>query len=677
MSRKCCNFLESPKDRNAALKSDDPETVYRALWVLAYEDVAVAVPAAAKLMKHAKDEVRYVATWVLSMIGTPAAKDAKLKAMEDENLQVALLAASGTSGMNVEDDFDDDDDEPEVSDSGTFDRLETLIARLPEKPQKLKAIVWPWTERQIERSMLTNQLLQELGDRPPTRMLPHLKGIGTWEVRSVVELLAKQKKWDELTRTSLFELTRHGSSDVREVAFDAIEKVALQDEERLIIEGLLTRKSADVRAKSIAMLLKGKDAVVLPSAERLCVAKDRNQRLAGLELCRQLVDAERLKPESQALATAYREKQKKLLPEEDLQIAAILAEEREILTLDNALGLMDPAGRSAVVQPQKKKVPLITPAAIACLKSLDDLVHEHRKEIVEVKNWNGVQKQPLGEVSPYHLPNLNHTKPLAPQLSTFPLIEVWQKWLKQRPASQKDKDGLELLRALVAAEMFGHYNFNEIQKFMKKPDQKKIAVAVLGEATLPKMRYLGLVEEIVDRLLFAELPKPSIDYLLDTVENSYACVTDTMHKALIEKPNEKNTKRSYWDDDDVNDWRTSSLFEKWSAMLNRVIALPKQELTAEQRRRTWQLGRFRDEPIAGATRRRLELSEVIEAYKQKWANYDNLVDSLIGPESFQRLARRLRGTEPTDATYFRQTEGRHGNTTRGCRIGRQSPRTHP
>ena len=292
-------FLESPKERDAGLKSDDAETVYRALWTLAYEDVAVAVPAAAKLLKHSKDEIRYVATWILSMIGTSAAQNARLPAMDDQNLQVALLAASGTRGTDI-----DVDDEPDVSHKQTFDRLETLITRLPEKPQKLKAIVWPWTERQIERTMLTGQLLQELGDRPPTRMLPYLKGMNSWEIRAIVDLLAKQKKWDELTRSSLFELARHASPDVREAVFDAIQKVALQDNERQIIEGLLTRKSADVRAKSIAMLLKGKDAVVLPSAERLCTAKDRNQRLAGLEMCRQLVVAERLKAESQALATA-------------------------------------------------------------------------------------------------------------------------------------------------------------------------------------------------------------------------------------------------------------------------------------------------------------------------------------------------------------------------------------
>ena len=624
-------FLESPKDRNAALKSDDAETVYRALWVLAYQDVAVAVPAAAKLLKHSKDEVRYVAVWVLSMIGTPTAHEAKLTAMDDENLQVALLAASGTSGMNVEDDFDDED-EPKVSNSKTFDRLETLIARLPEKPQKLKAIVWPWTERQIERTMLTSDLLRQLGDRPPTRMLPHLKGMNSWEVRSVVDLLAKQKKWDELTRTSLFELTRHGSSDVREAAFAAVEKVALQDEERQIIEALLTRKSADVRAQSIALLLKGKDAVVLPTAQRLCTAKDRNQRLAGLELCRQLVEAERLKPESQALATAYREKQKKLLPEEDLQIAMILAEEREILSLDNALGLMNPAGRSAVVKPQKKKVPLITPAAIACLKALDDLVHEHRKEIVEVKNWSGTHRQPLGEVSPYHIPNLDHKKPLAPQLAKFPLIEVWQKWLKERPIKQKDKDGLELVRALVAAEMFQRYGYSNLNSWMKNPEQKKLAVAVLGEVTLPTMRYLGLVEEVVDWLLFTDLPKSSIDYLLDAVENSYALVTDEMNKAVIEKPETSKSRRSYWDDDDdKKDWRNNTVLEKWPAMLNRVIALPKQELTAGQRRRVWELARFHDEPIAGATRRRLDFTAVVEAYTHKLATYDDLVDSVLGP----------------------------------------------
>ena len=236
---------------------------------------------------------------------------------------------------------------------------------------------------------------------------------------------------------------------------------------------------------------------------------------------------------------------------------------------------MDPAGRSVVVQPQKKKVPLITPAAIACLKALDDLVHEHRKEIVEVKTWQGKQKVPFGEVSYYHLPNFDHKKPLAPQLAKFPLIEVWQTWLEKRPASQKDKDGLELLRASVAADTFGQYNFGEIKAFMKTPEKRKIVVAVLGEVEMPKLRYFDKVEVIVDRLLDVDLPKSSIDYLLDTVENSYAHVTDEMNKAVIQKPKADKPRHRYWHEERANDWRNISLFNKWSATLNRLVALQK------------------------------------------------------------------------------------------------------
>ncbi|MEZ6031739.1 MAG: DUF5724 domain-containing protein [Planctomycetaceae bacterium] len=622
-------FIESPSDRKKALQSDQPETVYRALWAAGYEDVSVATVAAGKLLKHKSDEIRYVAAWSLTVFGTPAAERTKYTAIPDENLQVALMAAVSNSGVSLSEEAQYSAcSDVKVQEKSTFDLLEALCERLPEKPEKLKPIVWPWTERRIEKSMLMGNLLDQLGDRPATRMLPYLKAMDSWQQRSLIGMLAAQKKWDKLTRSTLFELAGHASANVRSAAFEALEKQSPQNEELFLLEGFLTRKSADVRVKSVEMLLKGKDAEALESSERLLTSRDRNQRLGGLEMLRQMAEAKRSHRRCCELAAEFASRHKKLLKEEEQQLAAITNADREVLTLDDALGLMNPAGRSPIVPPQKKKVVLLTKAAAACLKSLDDLIHEHRETIVDYKSWRGRETGPLGEVR--YLPGLNLKKPLPPQLKKIPLIDVWHKWNSSRPAATKDKDGLELLRAWVLHDVIDHFEWR-YKPHMKTPAAKKTAAAVMGEFSMQKLKYESLVGSIVQVLFLSQVAKQTFDYLLDCVENSYAQVTDDMNKLLIAETSTKKKQRPYsFHNEDNNDWRENPIFKLWSDLQDSLIGRLEPKFTLDQHRRFWQLRRFRDEPIAGATRHRPDISEVAEACQKKLATRDDLLDHLLG-----------------------------------------------
>jgi predicted DNA-binding WGR domain protein len=627
------SFLQSPSERKKGLASDHAETVFRALWACAFEDALAAIPLATKLLKHKSDDIRFVAAWILLLIGLKQSKDARQTLIEDANLQVAMLAAVGTDGLDISSELDeevDSDDELEsTSKKDAFEKIERLYARLPEKPIKLKPIVWPWTERKIERSMVTNFLMQELDDRPPTRMLPYLKSLNSWEQRSLIQLLADQKKWDKLTRATLFELAGHASADVREAAFEAVDKQTLESTETELLEGYLTRQAADLRTGVIRLIIKGKDAAAIGSADRLLLKGDRNQRFAGLEILRQLSEANRLRKECQLRATAYRGSQKKLSSEEETQLKAIAESDREVLSLDNALGLMNPDGRSKVVLPQKKKVQSISKAAIACIKSLDDLVHQHRTATVRTKSYRGFEDKLLGEMDAYDFPSLNMRKPLEPQWKKFPMFEIWEQWNKKRPAATKDKDGLELVRALFAVDMFDNYSFDEVKQFAKKSDRKMIAVSILGEIEVPKLRYLSALCALLDWLVYTEIQKGSTDFLLDCAENTYAHVPDDMMKELLVK--EKKPKKRYSWSDDESDWRNEEVFKLWPEFLEQFIRRTDIKLSSLQTKRRWELQRFNDEPIPGAPRQRISLSETMHAFQDKLATFDDIVDCLLGP----------------------------------------------
>ena len=631
------HLLENTTDRKKALAVDDAEQVYRALCASAMDDAVSTIPLAAKLMKHSKEEVRFVAVWVLTLISLELSEKAKTPAIDDPSLHVALLAAVKTDGISLGE-LQPDFDVADVYEKDAFERLERLYNRLPEKPQKLAALVWPWTERKIERSMIAGCLLSALGDRPPTRILPYMKGLHSWHLTHIVEQLAKQKKWDTLTRTAMLELAGHTSSDVREAVHTALEKQTLKPEELEVLEGYLTRTGADLRNGVIGLLLKSDDRLAMASSVRLLSKSDRNQRLAGLELLRLMSEANRSRKLCQTSAAEYRASRKSLVKEEETQLAAIDSSDRVALSLDNGLGLMNPEGRSKVFTPKKKSVLTISKAAIACLKSLDDLIHTHRTTIVTIKRWKSTEDVPLGQLSSYNFPSFDPKKSVEKQCSKFPLFSVWKEWVDKRGASLRDKDGLELLRAETASELFDDWKFDEVTDFCKKPDRKKVAVAILGEIDAPKLRYLDVIQGVLEFMAQLNVPKCYLDFLLDCAENTYAQVPESMMQELVNKKPKKNR----WDDD--NDWRTHNVFELWPDLLDSYLSHRKPTLTAEQTRRVWELRRFHDEPCPGASRRRLDLDQIAEACRHKLATRDDLVDCLVGKrndefDSFDELSR--------------------------------------
>ncbi len=180
---------------------------------------------------------------------------------------------------------------------------------------------------------------------------------------------------------------------------------------------------------------------------------------------------------------------------------------------------------------------------------------------------------------------------------------------------------------MMATTIFDDYRFDDLRDWMKKPAQKKIASSVLGELNAPKLRYDSIVGEIVEWLLFLEIPKGSVDYLLDCTENAFAQVPDEMHEALVELATEKDDDCS----DDEKDWRELEVFSAWDDFLNRFVNQTGIKLSKQQLQRKFQLQRFRDEPVVGAKRKRMELGYVIESYQAGFARFDDIADVLLGP----------------------------------------------
>eukprot|EP00913_Durusdinium_trenchii_P028504 g26732.t1 len=629
-------FLENEKQRRQALAGDDPDQLYLALWAVAFTDAPASIAPALKQRSHQSAEIRYVAALHLSRLGLRDADYARLQFFDDEDIRVALCAAQGLGLGYYGENLPKHDD--------LFDRLETLFERLPKKPTTLKPIVWPWTERKAGQNDVAEMLVHALNDRPPTRLIPYLRALDTYSRRGVVEHLARQKKWDALTRDTLIGLVGDPSADVRSAAFDALSRKKLKPAEIERLEAFLTRKSADLRLGIVQLLQDQKDPVALSSAERLLAGKTAPLRLAGLELLRQMAEDKRAADVCRELATDYESSRKKISREERTQLEAIAESGAEKLTLDDALGLMDPADRTPVAKPRNRRVPLITNAAIKCLQSLDDLIHKHRETEIEVEsNYDDDEpRQLLGNVG-WRFPYVNREETRKVNIKRLPLSEIWMDWYENRPKSLRDRDGFEMLRAELYYDFaFSSWRFNNNIEWVAQSTEARLPLlkTIWNTNENLELRYGDVIERLLSWFEFLKPPAGAVGYLLDAVETIFSMVPEQELALLDRAPDPEESRYRHYDAEEY-DWREIGLFDIWTSALDSQIHRSEGNITDEQKVRLWNLLHWRDEPFAGALRNRPPLSVVTDAYVAGGATLADVIDQMLGP----------------------QTKGRHGDFT--------------
>ena len=238
------------------------------------------------------------------------------------------------------------------------------------------------------------------------------------------------------------------------------------------LEGLLTRKASDLRRGVLTILLNQKDPPALASADRLLAAPSAPQRVAGLELLRRLAEDNRSVATVKQRAKDFRAARTRVTAEEDKHLDVILGAEHEVATLENGLGLLDPDRKTRPAVPRTRKVQLVTPAAKACLKALDKLVHAHRETPITVLNYLDKEEEVLLGNAEWRFPWPDSKLEVRQDIERLPLREVWEQWLDDRPDACRDEDGLELLRAIgILAEAHAG-SVADVERWLKQHLQR-------------------------------------------------------------------------------------------------------------------------------------------------------------------------------------------------------------
>ncbi|NJL43196.1 MAG: hypothetical protein HC935_07425 [Pseudanabaena sp. SU_2_4] len=247
MLRQVLSCLEDPGRLDSAMHSKDPQQVYLALWAIAFEDAMAAIAPATELLKHQQVEIRFAAAFLLNQIQLNPARQELLTALEDSDLRVATQAFDSIYDTGIG-----------LANTDLFERLEAFLLRIPHKTKQLPPIVWEWMTLTLHRERITAALSMRLGDRSPKRLIPYLAEMDIWRRIEAIELLAKEKPWDEQMQQTLFDAVSDRSSYARDRTIDLLKQHSLSPNFVMRLESLLNRKGSDLRRGMLNLLLNKK-----------------------------------------------------------------------------------------------------------------------------------------------------------------------------------------------------------------------------------------------------------------------------------------------------------------------------------------------------------------------------------------------------------------------------------
>jgi HEAT repeat protein len=603
-------YLDSPSAREEAVQSGSAQDAYYALWAMAFDEAPKALPHAIMLAQSPDVEKRFAATHLLGQLQLSECLPPLLAALEDEDLRICSHALFGIGTRNY--------DAKLIDASDLFERLERLLPRLKHKKNTLKPLVWDWLPIQLDRQVVSGLLIDCRGSRSLKRLIPYLSVMNPRDRARVARILKESKDKDEEILQTLLILAGDLSPDVRETAIKGLHGIKLHDPDIAHLEGLLSRQSEGLRRAIIELLLELPDEKLLESIHRLIGHRGENQRFAALELMKLCKESQRFSDQVQGIASEYKGRTQPSNTEMIL-LNEILAEAVEKYSLDDALGLLDPENRTKP-QPVKKdplaSVKLGSAAAIACLRSLDALVEEHRNDVIEMSRGEGKAVELLGNLR-WGWVFYPAGRSGVPDFESFPLSDMSEAWWQSRPATLRDQDGYELLRAYAVFRLFAYHPsyFVPAEKGIPRELQKFYGVQVDFD-----FNYREMIGSILQWLIWKHPPQGEIDFVLGALAEAVAKIPraeltgmKTMEYSDIKVRALDQRRLNYLD---IARWLRNIRPDAWTNNHHAML---------------WKIVCWLNEPEPGLPGSYAVLEDVLFAYQAGAATRDDLFYMFLGP----------------------------------------------
>ena len=605
-------YIDSPSACEKVVRTGEAQDAYYALWAMAFDDVLTALPHAVALSHSANVEKRFAAVHLLGQMGLQECFPELLTALDDEDLRISAHALTGLASRSYDRDL--------VSSSDLFERLERLLPRVEHKQNSLKPLVWDWLPISLDRELVSGQLINCLGTRSPKRLVPYLSMMDPRDRWRVARVLQELKQKDEETLQTLLFLVGDASPGVREEALKGLHGIALNDSDISRLEDLLSRQAQDLRRGIIQLLLELSDKKLLESVRRLIQHKGEKQHFAALELLKECKQNNRALDQVQVLALEYKGRATPSGAETNL-LDEILAESVQKYSLDDSLGLMNPQNRTRpvlVISGLVSKVKLGSLAAVACLKSIDALVEEHRNDVIEIERGNRKVIELLGNI--HWGRSINPYSSHTPDYSGSTLREMAEKWWQTRSKDLNDEDGFELIRALALTFLYYEFHFLRNRR-------GGIPIKIQEHFDIPsdlELAYHHVVASMVELLVWAHPVEGETDFILDALEESVRRIPYSELTGLEETQQGAKVRT-------LSDRKLTYLYlARWQRKM-------RPDFWKEQHHaRLWNVVRWLDEPEQGLSGECATLDDALFAYQVGAATRDDLFYMFLGPPKQHR-----------------------------------------
>jgi len=603
-------YIDSPSACTEAVRHGSAQDAYYALWSMAFDDAPKALPYAITLAQSPDVEKRFAAVHLLGQLQLAECLPPLLTALDDEDLRISAHTLFSLASRVYDRDL--------IEASDMFERLEHLLPRLKHKQNNLKPLVWDWLPIQLDREVVSGQLIDCRGTRSPKRLIPYLSLMNPRDRERVAQILKESKNKDGETLQTLLLLAGDLSPDVRETAIQGLRGIKLRDPDIAHLEGLLSRQSPDLRRAIIQLLLELPDGRLLESIHRLIGHKGENQHFAALEIMKVCKENQRLPDLVQTIAVDYKQRAQ-LSNAEMILLKEILAEAVEKYSLEDALGLLDPEKRTKPAPVKSnllRKIKLGSRAAVACLRSLDTLIEEHRNDVIEISHGNGKVVELLGNLH-WGWAFYPAGRSGAPDFESFPLINLAEAWWQSRSPDLRDSDGCELLRAFAVFRLFAHHStyFVQAEKGIPRELQKFYGVQIDFDFS-----YRQVIGSILQWLIWKHPPQGEIDFILGALAEAVAKIP----------PTELTGMKAM----DYSDIKVRTLDRRRLIYLDIARSLRMIRLEAwadDHHARLWKIVCWLNEPEPGLPGSYAVLEDVLFAYQAGAATHDDLFYMFLGP----------------------------------------------
>ena len=642
-------FLSDPTQITSAIESDDNAEVYMALWAQGVLDVMQCPPLLDKILQGNHEKIS-LALYFISQVGISSSSIKYGNLYLDHSDPV--IACQAIELVNVPS-FIDVLKRQEKLD--LFKKLENKLDSFPKKTTKSKPRVFSWLCLSYGKEVVLDLMINLINlskEQDMDLILPHFEHLALTHREKVTRLILPEYytyyyEEKKIVKTSLsrkkrdfaFSILKDRSEGIKNTAINALSNAKLLDSEILVFEDLLKRKSADFRKSTLELIVKHGEKQILKSAGRLLLAKNEEQRLAGLDLLLWIKKNSRGNDKWLQNAVLAFSERNKITSKEELILSGLKENATNLkeYNADNGYGLYNPKNvlqnilydkntsgiYSAATSDNKYGLTCSEQHVNKCIEELGELIIEHKDFEYKYEDWeNKTTVGLLGNVFSAFKTNMAGMS-AEEKFCNYPQHHIWREWFEKSGLSARD---IFIVNLNLAIQEW-NYHAKAAEKTSKKARNWffDLKIPQIGEYRWENPIY-QILENIEDRYVY----EGSIDYLSDLLKAIVSTISFSTLNSYKESKSQWNTELKTWRDQ-------TFISETWNRYENK-----KRFMTDSQFSVYWNLSQHIYLTLHEKVKQNYlpELYDYARAFQLNLIEWDTLMWRVFQPEAIASLSEK-------------------------------------